>query len=173
MIVYAKKTEVEYFRKNDIYPCKSGYTRDWEYPWSYLNSNLKDSLKILDIGSGNSDFPSFLKNKGHDVSITDIPNKKGWGIKEFLKKNKKIKYRIDNVKNMSWKSNTFDRVYCISVLEHMKNKQDIIQALTEIKRVVKKNGLIVLTYDSYIKEFPDLKELNMKRTIIKPLKKRI
>lgn len=160
---YAKKTELEMFRKDNIYPCKSGYTRDWEYPWAYLNSDLKGKVKILDIGPGNSDFPVFLKNKCHDVSIIDIPNNNPkWGIKEFLKKNPGINYRIEDARKMSWKDETFDRVYCISVLEHMNTRNDIIQTLKEIKRILKKNGLAIFTYDSYIKEFPNLKGLNMK-----------
>lgn len=163
MMAYAKKKDVESFRKSQIYYCESGYTRNWEYPWTYLNSNLKGSLKILDIGPGKSDFPMFLKSKGHNVSIIDIPNKKGWGIKEFLKKNTNIDYRIEDVRNMGWEADTFDRVYCISVLEHMKTQKDVIKALYEIKRVLKKYGLAIITYDSYLKEFPNLKGLNIEK----------
>lgn len=164
MLTYAKKSEIEVFREKGYYPCYSNYTRDWEYPWAYLNSNLKGRLKILDIGPGKSDFPQFLKNKGHNVSIIDIFNRKGWGIKAFLKKNQKINYQIEDVRDMSWKNDTFDRIFCISVLEHLKNQEDILKALNEIKRVVKKGGLIIITYDSYLKEFPSLRELNMEKT---------
>lgn len=107
----------------------------------------------------------FLKNKGHTVSIIDIPNKEGWGIKEFLKKNEKIEYRVEDARSMSWEDETFDRVYCISVLEHMDNREEVMKAISEIWRVLKKGGLAAITYDSYLKEFPNLKGLSLKKVM--------
>lgn len=40
----------------------------------------------------------------------------------------------------------FDRIFLVSVLEHM-HIDDIVKALSEMKQVLKKNGLIVVTMD--------------------------
>jgi 2-polyprenyl-3-methyl-5-hydroxy-6-metoxy-1,4-benzoquinol methylase len=57
-----------------------------------------------------------------------------------------IDFRCESIDRMSFEADTFDRVFCISVLEHMERKtaQD---SLLEMVRVLKPGGMLVLSVD--------------------------
>lgn len=76
-----------------------------------------------------------------------------------------INYSVASLTDLPWSDATFDRVFCISVLEHLKDRfnkwpllraarpflpfvhQDIYESLLEFRRVLAPEGLIVLTFD--------------------------
>ena len=75
-----------------------------------------------------------------------------------------IDYQVTSLTNLPYKDDTFDRVFCISTLEHLPDrlnkwpalsmvesfvplKRDIRDSLLELKRVLRLGGLIVLTFD--------------------------
>lgn len=84
---------------------------------------------------------------------------------------RRIDFRVCSLTRLPYESNTFDRVFCISVLEHMPDasarhpfllrfpvlwriplllgypRMDIVRALMEFRRVLAPGGLIVLTFD--------------------------
>jgi SAM-dependent methyltransferase len=57
-----------------------------------------------------------------------------------------IDYRIANLAQLPYESGKFDKVYCISVLEHLSPKI-MEKAFSEFARVLKADGMIVLTFD--------------------------
>src|SRR5207237_2984057 len=44
---------------------------------------------------------------------------------------------------------SFDRIYCISTLEHL-GKDEVTETLDEIRRVLKPDGLLILTVDLFL-----------------------
>jgi len=135
--------------------------RHVEYPWAIMNSNLEKPMKILDIGAGVSLFPVYLASKGHEVSVVDndeiLMGRVSPKLAEWA--GTKINYKMGNVTKLDFPDNTFDRMFCISVLEHLeeevidgqyvnyrKNNLDV-RAIGEMLRVVKPNGLVILTLD--------------------------
>ena len=76
-----------------------------------------------------------------------------------------INYELADLTKLPYKNEFFDKVYCISVLEHLNDKlnkynfiryipilnklvsNDIYKSLQEFKRVLKKDGFIILTFD--------------------------
>ncbi len=75
-----------------------------------------------------------------------------------------IEYKVCSLTNLPYDDKTFDRVFCISTLEHLPDrlnkwpalrivesllplKRDIRDSLLEFKRVLRPGGLIVLTFD--------------------------
>lgn len=132
-----------------------------EYPWSFLNAELDKPMKILDVGSGVSLFPVYLASKGHDVISIDndkiLMNRLSPKLAEWS--GVKIKYEDGDVTNLKYSDNTFDRVFCISVLEHLEeeiedgkivnyHKKNLdVKAIAEMLRVLKPNGLLILTFD--------------------------
>lgn len=79
---------------------------------------------------------------------------------------KNIHYTQASLLNLPYQDKYFDKIYCISVLEHLEDdlnpflipvidfsalsetiKHDIYHAIKEFKRVLKDDGLMILTFD--------------------------
>ena len=116
-----------------------------------LYSLYKDFLKriqnetynkdILDFGCGTGNFTekvvNFNPKKIVAVDISDEAIKKA---KKKLKiKNELVEYRVDNCENLSLNSNSFDLAYGSGILHHL----DLNKSLSEIKRILRKNGKII------------------------------
>ncbi len=86
----------------------------------------KTNKKILEIGSGTSSYRNFFEKCS--FLATDI--RKFSGVDE-----------IADVTKLQYKSNSFDIVICVSVLEHVK---DYNKAVSEIFRVLKPGGETVI-----------------------------
>lgn len=57
-----------------------------------------------------------------------------------------INYAIADLTKLPYENNKFDKVYCISVLEHL-SSEAMEKTFNEFKRVLKDDGIIVLTFD--------------------------
>jgi len=82
---------------------------------------------------------------------------------------RRIRYSRSDLTSLPYGDNMFDKIFCISVLEHLKDSfnryplllkipwmkdffhQDILRSLKEFRRTLKRDGLIVLTFD-----YPDI-----------------
>lgn len=135
--------------------------RNWEYPWAILNSDISADSRILDVGSGCSLFPLYLAQKSKNVDSIDTDEQvmkiASPILADILKL--KINYFVDDALNLSAKDNTYDYVFCISVLEHLEQelengiwvnkhvKKLDRMAIREFLRVVKPGGRVILTLD--------------------------
>jgi len=135
--------------------------RRTEYPWAVKNSKLDKSMKILDVGSGVSLFPIYLASKGHKVTSIDfdeiLMNRVSPDLVKWAGTN--VNYALGNVTKLEFEDESFDRVFCISVLEHLeeekidgkvvnyRKKNLDLKAIEEMLRVLKPNGLLILTFD--------------------------
>jgi SAM-dependent methyltransferase len=135
--------------------------RRTEYPWAISMVGHERFFKILDIGSGVSLLPIYLAAKGHDVTSIDndaiLMNK----ISPLLAKWNKVevKYGLGDAIKLQFEDNSFDRVLCISVLEHLEeekiddkyvnyHKQNLdVIAIADMLRVLRPGGLLILTFD--------------------------
>jgi len=132
-----------------------------EYPWVIAQSKLERHMKILDIGSGVSLLPIYLASKGHEILSIDNDDILMKRVSPLLAKwcDTNVQYREGDVTKLHFEDNTFDRVFCISVLEHLEEEKlngryvnyrkrnlDIL-AIKEMLRVMKPNGLLILTFD--------------------------
>ena len=135
--------------------------RAWEYPWALLNSHISPNTRILDVGSGHSLFPLYLAQKSSNVDSVDTDERQMKilcpALADILKL--KVNYFVDDAVNLSAKDNTYDYVFCISVIEHLEeemengipinrhtNKLDR-RAIREFIRVIKPGGRVILTLD--------------------------
>lgn len=106
-------------------------------------SKVKD-VKVLDIGSGDTCFPSYLANKGYKVSTIDIDAKAIFNQEKIRKERLNVRYDILRMDacELGFSSNSFDAVFAISSLEHIPND---IPAIKEIHRILKKDGILILS----------------------------
>lgn len=134
------------------------WSRLYEYIWAA--SFAEESDTCLDAACGIlHPFKFFLASKCEKAYGCDLREiKKENVIKEmahyFDKEDinlamsyyEKLDLRTYNLTNLGYESNTFHKVYCISTLEHL-NPKDIELALKEMYRVLKPEGLLILTVD--------------------------
>ena len=104
--------------------------------------------KVLDLGCGSSGYlQKAMENlKCHSVTCSDLGTKYIEDLKVFAKKNINKKdfliYKSQNVKKLTFKSDSFDIVFLNGVIMHLQNLKDVKKSLLEAQRVVKKNGFI-------------------------------
>lgn len=132
-----------------------------EYPWAILNAKLEKPMKILDVGSGISIFPVYLASKGHEVYSIDfdeiLMNRVSPELAKLSSVN--VNYSFGDATKINFEDESFDRVFCISTIEHLEeefhdgkyvnhHKKNLdIKAIGEMLRVLKPGGMLVLTFD--------------------------
>lgn len=131
------------------------WSRYWEYPYTFHNlqkffSSKEDhgSKQILDFGCGTTFFPFAVARQGFNVIGVDIDSVTE---NDFNKASSLIPTAPGGVRfkktdgfAIPQENESVDAVYCISVLEHIPHKLEIID---EITRILKDNGLFILTID--------------------------
>ncbi|PSB46756.1 hypothetical protein C7B80_12170 [Cyanosarcina cf. burmensis CCALA 770] len=130
------------------------WSRQWEYSFTLLrilenlkNHNDNNLIQILDAGSGVTFFPYYLAHLLPNSSISCIDRDNSY-IDLFKSINKKyarsVTFLNQDIHNIDAPSNSFDIIYCVSVLEHTENHEKIIQ---EFKRLLKDEGILIVSFD--------------------------
>jgi ubiquinone/menaquinone biosynthesis C-methylase UbiE len=99
---------------------------------------------LLDIGAGNgAQTLEFLKICQKCVAI-DIEKERLETFKNQLRRRKiqNCEIKMMDAKSLDFPDNTFDIITCIETLEHIRDQE---RALSEMHRVLKKNGDLVLS----------------------------
>jgi len=115
-----------------------------ETPW-YLKFVKKSDL-VLDLGCNNGQHSLKIAKKARKVLGLDYDQNQ-LKIAESLAKDREItnaRFKVFNLeKKLKLKSNSFDVVVCLDVLEHLNNRDQLVK---EIKRVLKPKrlGLIAI-----------------------------
>lgn len=126
---------------------------DWEYMIESISLNIKkilsqfllsgamSNITYLDIGCGNGkktkNFARFLNVKRDNINGCDIES---WGPYK-AKKNFDFKFTLIENGKLNYPDNTFDVVTAILTFHHI---TELNAHITEIKRILKKNGLLIL-----------------------------
>lgn len=130
----------EYLKEIELYNrIGTYYTRDIEYPWAIDNSGIRPGMTVLDAGCIASPLSIFFDYMGcHAISIDrDEHNNPHPLWSNFC---------VMDIGLMGFKPRVFDIVFCISVLEHVR-EQDLQETITDLHRVLKPGGPLVLTMD--------------------------
>jgi alkylated DNA repair protein alkB family protein 8 len=118
---------------------KSRYAR-WPGVIEALNK-IPSGSKILDVGCGNGKYLNVREDCemfGCDISENLIEIAK--------KKNPKTEFKlIECASNLPYPNEYFDAAICIAVIHHIRSYRSREKAIKEIRRVVKENGLILIT----------------------------
>ena len=105
---------------------------------------MPKDAKILDIGAGTGRYSVALANDGYDVTAVELV-KYNLGI--LKSKNSTVKaYQGNAVKLKRFENDSFDLALLFGPKYHLHTKEDQLKALSEAKRVTKKDGVILVAY---------------------------
>jgi SAM-dependent methyltransferase len=92
--------------------------------------------KILDIGCGLGYFTDLLSSDGAKCTGIDLDKK----CIDYCQRNMRGQYLLENVTKMPFPDNSFDKILCTEILEHI---QDNGKVLDEAVRVAKNRSILV------------------------------
>lgn len=101
--------------------------------------------KILDVGCADGTFSKIILAKTAAEGLIGIDSDKnfiGWAKRHW---HGRLKFKLGDAHCLPFKNSFFEAVFCLEVLEHVASPTKI---LSEIKRVLKKNGYAVFLVPS-------------------------
>ncbi len=108
----------------------------------FLFDDLKEGERVLDLGCGNGRwFPVFREKKVEYFGV-DFSKKLVQIAKEKFPESN---FLVADALNLPFPENFFDKIYSIAVLHHIPSEIFRIKFLKEAKRVLKKEGKLILT----------------------------
>lgn len=105
--------------------------------------------KGLSLGTGEGDYDAMIANYcGHLIGC-DINEQDVAFAKALNQSAKNLDYQVENALELSFNNNSFDLLVSVEVIEHVGKPAQMIQ---EITRVLKPDGIAIITFPS--KDFP-------------------
>ncbi|MBN2095776.1 methyltransferase domain-containing protein [Candidatus Peregrinibacteria bacterium] len=115
--------------------------RQW-LEFQYFLEFIENSVKVLDLGCGNGRLYELLKDKKADY----------WGVDNNLSLIEKARlhfpdahFELGDMVDLNFSDHSFDAVFCIAAFHHIPGRQLRKKALKEIHRVLKKDGVLIMT----------------------------
>lgn len=113
----------------------------WKKESNYLPKVLKNK-KVLELGVGNGKtLLSILKQNPSSVTAIDF-SQQAIKISKSLIKNRKVSFKKENIKSLSFKKQSFDVIVCYYILNNLR-KLERKKAVSEIHRTLKEKGTIL------------------------------
>lgn len=136
-------------------------TRIFEYPWAYHAAQVVPGMRVMEVGGGLSGLQFVLDLEGCEVVNVD-PGSDGahsWpnSATDHDLLNQTFQTHVtlvqERVEALGHDAGTYDRVFCISVIEHV--PPDSAQAMMRsMARLLKPGGLCVMTVDLFLDVYP-------------------
>jgi len=132
-------------------------SRMWEYPFAILAAQLEKGLTCADIGCGSTPFTAYLVSKvgaenvtGFDPDYIDndeVVSHSSFGARKSFIEQVGFQFQPDTLPHLNTKDESFDRVFCISVLEHIPEYNSHHLGVQEMTRILKPGGRLIITMD--------------------------
>jgi SAM-dependent methyltransferase len=149
------------------------WSRAWEYPYTYYH--LKEFRRLwvasrrplaLDFGSGVTFFPFTVARLGYEIVCFDNDPVCHHDLERAIAVTEHHPGHVRSCLSADGRvplpDGSVDVVYCISVLEHI---VEFEKAIAEISRVLKSDGLFLLTFDLDLRGDQELGVLEHERLI--------
>ena len=117
------------------------WSREYEYPWVIEQGGFQPGQWVLDAGGGGGLLQWACAGMGcHVVNIDNEPGRFSFVGQDY----RVLRQRADMCRLDGFLDNSFHRVACVSVLEHVNNPG---AALDELWRVLAPGGRLLVTMD--------------------------
>ena len=111
--------------------------------------NGDKSKKILDVGAGTGRYSIYYKNQGYKVTALELVKH---NLDKIIEKDPNLEAYLGNALDLSrFEDESYDVILIFGPMYHLFTDEDRLKVLEEAKRVVKKNGYILISY--YMNEF--------------------
>lgn len=159
------KDSKAYYQDNDYYEIFS-QAEDYENKVrDYIKSLIKDKI-VLDAGCGTGKFLETIEKDAQKYIGIDLSNDQLIKAKSKSKKSNSI-FISSNLTNIPLEDNSVDLIISSWVLGTITKLEERNKALFELKRVLKKDGIMVLVENAENSEFEQLRDRDKdKRTKI-------
>lgn len=138
------------------------WSRQYEYLFffeavrDYVASHPDKKIRVLDAGSGLTFFPFYLQTKFSNVEVvcTDydpIHNKSYASVNKTEGTN--IKFVQSDLRDHVFEKESFDLIYCVSVLEHTDAYPKIVENFYDYLKI---KGQIILSFDISLDGYRDI-----------------
>ena len=144
------------------------WSRQWEYPYVFARVaevvRAHPNARILDAGSGATFLPFYLRDcfTGTTVACCDTDDTL---TDVFSSLNRNMNGDIDfsaaDIRALPYEDQSFDLVYCVSVLEHTDSYGDILGELLRVS----KRGQLAITFDVSLDGTRDMRMENLDRLL--------
>lgn len=121
------------------------WSRCREYPWVLETVPVAPTDRILDAGGGHGPLQYLLAQRAYHGSVTNADQaEESFALVRQHPLGALIQCDHQDLTHLSYPNNHFDKVVCISVIEHIPDQR---AAVRELVRVLKPGGYLVLTCD--------------------------
>lgn len=118
------------------------FTTNMKYILEYLNNDF--NKKIIDIGAGSGAYSCYLSNLGYDVTAVELVKK---NLDVLISKQTNVKAIQGNALDLSmFNDKSFDFVILFGPMYHLLKKEEKLKALEESKRILKDDGVMIISY---------------------------
>jgi len=121
----------------DVYLTNINYLNNRQLKKSMLNSIRYIKGKCVDIGSGTSPYKRYIIDNVSEYIAIDKSH-----IHKHMFQTSKEKHIDADIKDLPFNDSSIDSIILTQVLEHIDNP---FEALSEVKRVIKRDGIIILS----------------------------
>jgi len=113
----------------------------------YLAPLIPDGSHVLDFGCGNMFTVIQLLNHRPNIKVTGVDIIRDQNLSDDILQDKRLEFIISTTKALPFEENSFDIVIALATLHHTPDPEYF---LTELKRVVKKGGAVILVEEMAI-----------------------
>jgi SAM-dependent methyltransferase len=119
------------------------YQYGWDKHFDYLKKYSHKKSLVLDAGSGWFRFAEIASEFNKQVLHLDITRPSSDNLREY-------NFIQASIESLPFSENSFDFIYCISVLQYIRNEE---VAMGEFYRVLKPGGILLLTVPTALSPF--------------------
>jgi SAM-dependent methyltransferase len=117
----------------------------------FVDKYLTQSKNCLDLGSGAGRHSKYIAEKGINVTAVDLSEVGVEKTKEVLSNFPDSQVLVGDIHSLPFGNESFDSLVCNRVLDY-NDDQGLEAAFSEIERVVKKDGVVLITVRSVLQQ---------------------